>query len=643
MCTILNDDASSPATLAISDVAVLEGQAGAARPNTAEFRVSLSGPVGQTVTVAYATQDGTAAAGSDYVAAQRILTFAPSATAQTRLVHVVLRGDSVAEANETFMVNLSDPVNAAIADFQGLGTILNDDADTTARLEISDVSVPEGGPGATAAAVLSVRLSQPSPIPVTVRYSTNDVIPQVIGLELATPGHDFATTSGTLTFVPGESIRLVTVQVRGDSDLESNETFSVSLSAAVGAVVSDGQGQGTILNDDGRPLIVTGADFGGGPHVRVLDAETLAERFGFFAYASDFTGGVRVATGDVTGDGQSDIIAAPGRTGGPHIRVFDGQTGQQLPGPLGSFFAFDLAYTGGLTIASADVNNDLRADLIVGQESGDAQAPRFVRIFDGRTGAVIQQFEFGGGTLLPFGMRVAAGDVNGDRRPDVVIGSGPGGPPRVVAMDSATGAMIGNLLAYDAGFRGGVHVATGDVNGDGRAEIITGAGEGGGPHVRILDALGQAELRGFFAYPIDFTGGVRVAAADLDGDGRSELITGAGPDGGPHVKVFDGATGREKIGFFAYPPDFRGGVLVAGATGAAARVISPPGQVEAAAASSHEQLFAGGGPWCQRLRSEDEPTDSVWAASVTDEFEQVSIELAELLHPECEEAAVFQQ
>src|SRR5205823_1589777 len=101
------------------------------------------------------------------------------------------------------------------------------------------------------------------------------------------------------------------------------------------------------------------------------------------------------------------------------------------------------------------------------------------------------------------------------------------------------------------GFVGGAFVAVGDVNGDGRADIITGAGSSGGPHVKVIDAtrLGQVQANGqiadsallgsFLAYSPTFTGGVRVAAADVTADGLADIVTGAGPGGGPHVKVID--------------------------------------------------------------------------------------------------------
>jgi serralysin len=108
-----------------------------------------------------------------------------------------------------------------------------------------------------------------------------------------------------------------------------------------------------------------------------------------------------------------------------------------------------------------------------------------------------------------------------------------------------------------------VRVAAADVDGDGLADIVTGAGPGGGPHVKVFSGADGSEIRSFLAYDAAFMGGVFVAAADIDLDGTPDLVTGAGAPGGPHVRVFSAVDGRELAGFFAYPAGFAGGVLVA--------------------------------------------------------------------------------
>jgi uncharacterized protein GlcG (DUF336 family) len=289
-------------------------------------------------------------------------------------------------------------------------------------------------------------------------------------------------------------------------------------------------------------LIVTGAESGGGPHVRVFDTNTGAEKLGLFAYDPAFTGGVRVAVGDVDLDGSADIITAAGAGGGPHVRVLN-QAGQQLAGPLGSFYAYDAAFTGGVYVAAGDVNGDGRADLITGAGAGGGP---HVRVFDGATGAIIHDF-YGFAPGFTGGVRVAAGDVNGDSRADIIVAAGPGGGPHVRVFDGVSGAQlaapIGSFFAYGAGFSGGVFVAAGDVNGDSRADIITGAGEGGGPHVVAFDALTGAVVYSQFAYEAQFAGGVRVAAANVDGDAQAEIVTAPGDGGSSRIRVFDPQTG----------------------------------------------------------------------------------------------------
>jgi hypothetical protein len=136
----------------------------------------------------------------------------------------------------------------------------------------------------------------------------------------------------------------------------------------------------------------------------------------------------------------------------------------------------------------------------------------------------------------------------------------------------SSGAVLADFYAFAPTFTGGVFVAAGDVNGDGRADIITGAGPGGGPEVKVYSPLTGALVSDFFAYAPTFGGGARVAAADVNGDGRADIITGAGPGGGAQVNVVDGtrlgqvqANGEAAAlldDFFAFAPGFAGGVFV---------------------------------------------------------------------------------
>ena len=158
---------------------------------------------------------------------------------------------------------------------------------------------------------------------------------------------------------------------------------------------------------------------------------------------------------------------------------------------------------------------------------------------------------------------VAHADFNNDGILDIVVGAGLGGGPHVRVINGATGAEFGSFFAFDPTFTGGVFVAASDINGDGLAEILVGAGPGGGPHVKVFDGRTFAELKSFFAYDPSFSGGVSVATYNFNEDGFNEIVTGAGPGGAPHVRVFNGLDGSVIKEFMAYALTFRGGVYVA--------------------------------------------------------------------------------
>ena len=223
-------------TLSIADVAQNEGNSGT---TPFVFTVTLSAASASTVTVNYATADGTASAPSDYAAAAGTLTFNPGVTTQTITVNVV--GDTAVEANETFTVTLSAPSNATIATGTATGTIQNDDAAGLPTLSIANVSQNEGNSGLTPF-TFTVTLSAASASTVTVGYATAD--------GSASAGSDYAAASGTLSFAPGVTTQTITVNVNGDTAVEPNETFTVTLSGATNATIATATGVGTIVNDD---------------------------------------------------------------------------------------------------------------------------------------------------------------------------------------------------------------------------------------------------------------------------------------------------------------------------------------------------------------------------------------------------------
>ena len=230
-----------PVAVAISGGGVVEGNAGTTQ---IAFVVTLAEAASSTVTVGYATANGTATAGSDYVAASGTLSFAPGETSRTILVDVI--GDTAYEANETFNVVLSGPSsNAMVTTGSAVGTITNDDSQppppATPSLSITSVSALENA----GAFVFTVTLSTASTSRVTARFATSN------GTARAGRNGDYAATSGTLTFNPGETSKTVTVPVLNDALVEANETFFIDLSRVSNATISVGRGIGTILDDDG--------------------------------------------------------------------------------------------------------------------------------------------------------------------------------------------------------------------------------------------------------------------------------------------------------------------------------------------------------------------------------------------------------
>jgi len=285
--TILNDD--TQITAAIDDVNKLEGSGGGTTDFV--FTLTLSAASSQIVTIDYQTADGTAAAGSDYTAANGTLSFAPGETSKSITVKVA--ADTDGEANETFFVNLSGPTNALIADGQGKGTILNDDA----KVSISDVVEVEGDSGKTYA-VFTVSLSTPSSLQTSVNYATANG-------SAGSPG-DYTAASGTLTFDVGETTKTISIEVLRDGQAEGDETFYVDLTNASNATFAEARGTATIRNDDAAVSVQNAWITEGNSGTKVL------KFYVSLPYATTNTVTVDYATSDGTATAGADYTAASG-------------------------------------------------------------------------------------------------------------------------------------------------------------------------------------------------------------------------------------------------------------------------------------------------------------------------------------------
>ena len=225
-------------TVSIGAATVTEGNAGT---TTATFPITLSSAAGSEVSVDVSTMDGTAFAGSDYVAKTQAVAIPAGQTAAS--FQVTVNGDTTIESNERFTANLQNAVGANIAQEQAPGTIANDDL---ASLAIADVTVVEGNAGERTA-TFTVTLSRSMPSAVTFNVAT--------GAGTATAGVDYLPHIATARVLDaGRTRALFEVQVLGDATVEPDETFTVQLSNVQGALVADGTATGTIQNDDAASL-----------------------------------------------------------------------------------------------------------------------------------------------------------------------------------------------------------------------------------------------------------------------------------------------------------------------------------------------------------------------------------------------------
>jgi hypothetical protein len=270
----------------------------------------------------------------------------------------------------------------------------------------------------------------------------------------------------------------------------------------------------------------------------------------------------RGAAGDVNGDGVADTVFAAGPGGGDLVRIISGKDGTDLlTGGTFSAYAGEDFTTIGLFLAVGDIDGDGRAEVVVSPDQGG--------------GARIQVFAFSGGSLLQrgnfFGIddpafrgggRIALGDINADGKLDLVVGAGFGGGPRIALFNGLdlTGnvqsprKLVGDFVIFEPGLRDGVFVAAGDLSGDGKADLVFGGGPGGGPRVTALNGASvlnssdpnltdvkNAPLSNFFAFDANQRGGVRVAVKEFDGDPRRDLVVGSGDDAPVGVKTYRGS------------------------------------------------------------------------------------------------------
>jgi hypothetical protein len=286
-----------------------------------------------------------------------------------------------------------------------------------------------------------------------------------------------------------------------------------------------------------KTFFAAGVESGNPPRAR-LYTSTGVDQFSGEVFDPSVTGGVRVAVGDVNGDGTPDLIAGTGRGFVAEVRVIDGRTGTTLfsAQPFGDF-------AGGTFVAAGDYDGDGLADFAVSPD--ETGGPRVV-IYNSRNRGQVASFFAIDDPNFRGGARIALADINGDGLSDLLVAAGTGGGPRVAGFDArflttTRQKLFNDFFAFAPDLRNGVYIAGGDMNGDGRSEVVVGAGPGGGPQVIAFDGAGllsgqYLQVASFFGGDTGNRGGIRVAVTDFDGDSRADIVTGEAT--GPRLNVY---------------------------------------------------------------------------------------------------------
>lgn len=228
-----------------------------------------------------------------------------------------------------------------------------------------------------------------------------------------------------------------------------------------------------------------------------------------------------------------------------------------------SFYAYNRAVQrGGVRVAVADLNGDGLPEVVT---TTGGRGPARIKVFDGRDMMPLLAFDAFDGKSADYGNFVAAADLTRDGRALVAIAPDEGGPPLVEVYDLAAGKLVTTVQAFPRNFTGGVRLAWGDINGDGAPDLITASGPGDLPSaVRVFDGTNFTRvLSEFLGVNEKYRGGLFVAAADLTKNNKAEIVVGLDAGSRPLVRVFEGGRGKLIGEFEPFANNFRGGVRVA--------------------------------------------------------------------------------
>ena len=342
--------------------------------------------------------------------------------------------------------------------------------------------------------------------------------------------------------------------VEGSSITSGLVTFTISYKGGSGNDVVL-----TVTNVVIPPLPPTyyaiGVDYGGGSVVQINYAN--GTNLSFFAYSPMYTGGVRVALGDVNGDGYNDLITGTGVGGGPHIKVFNLISGR--PVEMTSFFAFEPNFMGGVYVASGDINGDGFDDIIIGAGAGGGPRVKVIRGGSGYSmnSAIPLMDIFAFDPSFTGGVRVAAGNRDNVVGEEVITAAGYGGGPNIRSY-SAVGQLIDNFFAFNTNINTGIFVGAGYVDGDGIADIIAGTGFGTPTQIAAFYSNGARPVA--VPFTSGFIGGASVGVA-LNSSGHQVFAAATGPGGSPVVCLLNNSLATVDS-FFAINPLFSGGLFL---------------------------------------------------------------------------------
>ncbi|RLS85583.1 MAG: hypothetical protein DWI06_01535 [Planctomycetota bacterium] len=320
------------------------------------------------------------------------------------------------------------------------------------------------------------------------------------------------------------------------------------------------------INSNGK-LLIAGIVSGGPPSLFSIGEGDYARVSAFADEIDGLTGG------PVTAITSTSLFAvSPGSTSlsysTPNVHIYDA-AGLNPQTFIKDIMVYGQNFTGGVVTALGDVNHDGIIDLITGP--GPGGGPN-IRVFSGVDFSTVLFNFFAFETTFSGGVTVASADINRDGYSDILVGAGPGGGPRIKVFSGKNESILYDFFAFEPTFSGGVTIATGLINSDSQIDILVGAGPGGGPRLKVFDGalLNGPSLNGvplgvlmdFFVYDAAFRGGINVAAGNLYGGFTDQIIVGAGAGGGPNVRVYD-SNKNLREDFFAYSTGFSGGVRVA--------------------------------------------------------------------------------